>query len=97
LAQATDAAPASQAAAGTESHAAPTPGEARYFELTDEKSNKFWEIRIEGARLLTRYGKLGSAGQTTLKELASEAVATAERDKLIAEKRRKGYLERASG
>ena len=65
----------------------------RYFELVDEKSNKFWEINVTGKKLTIRYGKIGTDGQTTLKELASSAEAEAQLEKLVLEKTKKGYVE----
>jgi len=65
---------------------------ARYFELVDGSSSKFWEITLQGALFITRYGKIGSAGQKTLKEFASEAAAKSEHDKLVSEKTKKGYV-----
>ena len=37
----------------------------RYFEFSEGASNKFWEVWVEGNKVLTRYGKIGAAGQTT--------------------------------
>ena len=65
----------------------------RYFELVDEKSSKFWEISALGKKLTVRYGKIGTNGQTTLKELASSAEAEAQLEKLVLEKTKKGYVE----
>ena len=45
----------------------------------------------------TRYGKIGTDGQQTLKELGDEAEAKKELDRLIAEKTRKGYTETEAG
>ena len=41
----------------------------------------------------TRYGKIGTPGQQTLKEFGDAAGAKKEYDKLIAEKTKKGYEE----
>jgi len=65
----------------------------RRFELIDGTSSKFWEIGADGARLKIRFGKIGSAGQTKLKVLASAAKAEQEVAKLVAEKTGKGYVE----
>lgn len=67
---------------------------SRYFEFTDDTSNKFWEVTLDGKRVLTRYGRIGAAGQTTVKDEASDANAQKLFDKLIREKTGKGYLER---
>ena len=45
----------------------------RRFEYIDAKSSKFWEINTSGKKLTIRYGKIGTEGQTTLKELATPA------------------------
>lgn len=65
----------------------------RRFEYIDTKSSKFWEINTSGKKLIIRYGKIGTEGQTTLKELANPADAKAQVEKLILEKTKKGYLE----
>ena len=71
-----------------------TPG-ARYFELVEGTSSKFWEVKLDGESVTTRYGKIGTAGQTTEKALDSKAGAFKEYDKLVAEKVKKGYVEKA--
>jgi DNA ligase-1 len=70
-----------------------TPGSKRYFEFTDEKSNKFWEITTSATSVTVRYGKIGASGQTNSKTFADAAAAQAHADKLIAEKTEKGYVE----
>jgi predicted DNA-binding WGR domain protein len=72
----------------------------RYFEFVGadperkiEKSEKFWEISVEGSEVTVRFGKIGAQGQTTVKTLASEEAAEAEAAKLIAAKMKKGYAE----
>jgi predicted DNA-binding WGR domain protein len=67
---------------------------ARYFEFVDGSSSKFWEINLDGSSFTTRYGKIGTDGQQSLKEYDSEAKAKVEYDKLVAEKVKKGYLEK---
>jgi len=81
---------ATQTAPG--SSASGKPG-ARYFELVEGTSSKFWEIVIEGTEVRTRYGKIGTAGQETVKELDSKSEAFKEYDKLVTEKLKKGYQE----
>lgn len=68
--------------------------EARYFEFVDGKSRKFWEIKLEGSYFTTRYGKIGTDGQESMKEYDSEEKAQREYDKLVAEKVKKGYVEK---
>jgi predicted DNA-binding WGR domain protein len=67
---------------------------ARYFEFVDGSSSKFWEIQLEGTSFTTRYGKIGTDGQSSMKEFDSDAKAKAQYDKLVAEKTGKGYLEK---
>lgn len=54
-------------------------------------SSKFWHVSQDDTELTIRYGKLGATGQTQVKSFDSAAAATAEADKLVAEKLRKGY------
>ena len=63
---------------------------ARY-ELSQGRSNKFWEIVVDGTSLTTKYGRIGSAGQSTTKRHASAEAAKAAADTLIAQKLAKGY------
>ncbi len=66
----------------------------RYFEYIDEKSNKFWEISQNGADMTTRWGKIGTTGQSKTKNFPDAAAAEKQVAKLIAEKTREGYVER---
>ncbi|MEV6237402.1 DUF4132 domain-containing protein [Lentzea sp. NPDC051838] len=63
----------------------------RRWELVDGGSAKFWEIERNGASVTVRFGRIGTAGQTQTKELASETAAEAHVAKLVAEKEKKGY------
>ncbi|HEX6347555.1 DUF4132 domain-containing protein [Umezawaea sp.] len=65
----------------------------RRWELVADGSAKFWEVGRNGTGVTVRYGRLGSAGQTKVKDFASDALAVAHVDKLVAEKVRKGYRE----
>jgi len=56
-------------------------------------SSKFWRARVEGKALYVNWGKIGTNGQTQVKELADPAAAKKEYDKLVAEKRKKGYVD----
>jgi predicted DNA-binding WGR domain protein len=71
----------------------PASNGTRHFEFSEGTSNKFWEITLSGTDVKTRYGKIGTTGQQTLKELGTTAAAQKEYDKLIAEKTKKGYVE----
>ena len=86
--------PAAKAAAPAASGKAGGP---RYFEFVEGTSNKFWEVTMTGTAVKTRYGKIGTAGQQTLKEFDNAAAAKKEYDKLVAEKTKKGYVEGGAG
>lgn len=64
-----------------------------YFEYNDNKSHKFWEITLDGVTLTTRYGKIGTDGQTAEKTFETPEKAEKEYNKLIGEKTKKGYTE----
>lgn len=68
-----------------------------HLEFEDGSSSKFWRARVEGKTLYVNYGKIGSNGQTQVKDLADPAAAKKEYDKLVAEKRKKGYVDAGSG
>lgn len=61
------------------------------YEFSEGSSNKFWQIDLDGTSFTTTYGRIGTDGQTTMKEFDSEAKAKKEYEKLIAEKVKKGY------
>lgn len=54
-------------------------------------SNKFWRARVEGGTLTINYGRIGSDGQTKVKELDSADACLAEMEKVASSKRKKGY------
>jgi predicted DNA-binding WGR domain protein len=56
-------------------------------------SNKFWRARTDGGRLFVNYGRIGSNGQTQVKDFPSADKAVSEMEKVAAQKRRKGYWE----
>jgi DNA ligase-1 len=74
--------------------AAGKSGGPRYFEFVDAKSSKFWEIRWGDCDVTTRWGRIGSDGQSKTKTFASEAAATAAAEKLLEEKTGDGYVEK---
>jgi DNA ligase 1 len=69
-------------------------GPKRYFEFVEGTSSKFWEVSVCGSELTTRWGRIGSDGQSRTKTFADTAKAQAEADKLIEEKMGKGYVEK---
>jgi predicted DNA-binding WGR domain protein len=74
--------------------AAFAPGSARHFEFTGGSSRKFWEISRSGNSFTVRFGRIGTAGQSQTKNFAEESKAKREADHLIAEKLKKGYVEK---
>ena len=65
----------------------------RRFEYIGGGSEKFWEIDRAGTSVTVRFGRIGTAGQTQVKDLGSDQAAGAHIAKLIAEKTKKGYVE----
>jgi predicted DNA-binding WGR domain protein len=65
----------------------------RSFVYTDDKSNKFWNIEVNGAGFTVTFGKVGSAGQSSEKSFDDEDACSIAANKLIAEKTKKGYVE----
>ena len=65
----------------------------RYFEFKDAHSSKFWEVSVAGSTVTARYGKLGTNGQTSVKELDSPEQAQEHARKQAAGKLKKGYQE----
>jgi predicted DNA-binding WGR domain protein len=66
---------------------------ARRFELVDDRSSKFWQIVRNGALVYVTFGRIGTTGQTQIKDLGTESAAASHVTKLIGEKTRKGYTE----
>jgi DNA ligase 1 len=73
----------------------PTPSKgARRFEFEDDTSSKFWEVTVDDCVLTTTWGKIDAAGQSKTKTFESPEKAQTEMDKLIVEKKAKGYEEK---
>lgn len=68
-----------------------------HLEFEEGTSSKFWRARTEDKTLYVNYGKIGSAGQTQVKDFADAAAATKEYNKLVADKRKKGYVDAGGG
>lgn len=74
--------------------AAPDPAQAmRRFEFIAGDSRKFWQIARVGADVTVSWGRIGTKGQTQIKQLPGVGRAELEVEKLILEKLRKGYRE----
>jgi predicted DNA-binding WGR domain protein len=69
----------------------------RHFEFIGGSSRKFWEIALSENSFTVRFGRIGTPGQSQTKSFADEAAAKREADKLIAEKVKKGYVEKGEG
>jgi DNA ligase-1 len=69
------------------------PMQTRHFEFIGGNSRKFWEVTVNSTGVTVRYGRIGSAGQTSTKSFADEAAAHRHAEKLIASKTKKGYTE----
>ncbi len=67
------------------------------LELIDDKSSKFWEVEVKDNEMTVRFGKIGTDGTTKTKELADNAAALKEAEKLVKSKSKKGYQEIADG
>lgn len=67
------------------------------LEFEEGTSSKFWRARVEGKTLYVNYGKIGSNGQTQVKDFSSGADALKEYEKLVREKRKKGYVDSGEG
>jgi len=65
----------------------------RRLELVSDTSKKFWEVSTSGPSITVRFGRIGTAGQTQTRSMESEAKATQEADRLLAEKLKKGYTQ----
>lgn len=68
-----------------------------HLEFEEGNSSKFWRARVEGKTLYVNYGKIGSNGQTQVKDFGNDGAATNEYDKLVREKRKKGYVDAGGG
>jgi predicted DNA-binding WGR domain protein len=82
-------APGSAAAASTQA-----TGNKQRFEFVEGASSKYWEVWLEGNAVHTHYGRIGTAGQTTIKTVGSAADAEKLSKKLVTEKTKKGYVEK---
>ena len=70
---------------------APKP---RYFEFVEDNSAKFWEVCQSGNTMTTRWGRIGSAGQSKTKTFTDEQAAANAIAVLVEEKTDEGYLEK---
>jgi predicted DNA-binding WGR domain protein len=69
----------------------------REFLLQQGSSNKFWRIGQHDGEMTVVFGRVGTRGQTLIKQFDTPERAEREVIKLIEEKLRKGYTEAAPG
>lgn len=55
------------------------------------KSAKFWQIEVHGSRVVRRWGRIGTSGQSDEKVYAGDYYALAEAKAQVRAKRMKGY------
>lgn len=68
----------------------------KYLEYQDEKSYKFWQVEVNGNSHTVKYGKIGTDGQTKVKEFDSPEAALKDAEKQALSKMKKGYEEKSS-
>jgi predicted DNA-binding WGR domain protein len=61
------------------------------YVFVEGSSNKFWEVAVDGGKLIVRFGRVGTKGQVQLKTFADETTALKEKEKSVREKTNKGY------
>lgn len=68
-------------------------GSVRRFVYASGSSDKFWSVGRDGTTVTVHFGRVGTDGQTQVRELTSENEAEAHVTKLVAQKLKKGYAE----
>ena len=71
----------------------PNDGWKRYLESTGDSAGKFWEICVAGNQQTTRFGRIGTEGQTKTKSFTDALAADRSARQLLNEKVAKGYVE----
>ena len=67
----------------------------KYFEYTDEVSNKFWEINLKKNQIIITFGRIGIKNPVCqLKKFDSNEEAKNNAEGKIREKTNKGYIEK---
>ena len=61
------------------------------FDGSHTLHSKFWEARLAGVRLTTRWGRIGSSGQTKVENFVTVNLAFAAYERQVAAKMSKGY------
>ena len=69
----------------------------KYFEYTDEVSNKFWEINLKKNQMIITFGRIGIKNPVSqLRKFDSKEEAKKYAERKIREKTNKGYIEKNS-
>ena len=67
----------------------------KYFEYTDEVSNKFWEINLKKKQIIITFGRIGIKNPVSqLRKFDSNEEAKKYAERKIREKTNKGYIEK---
>lgn len=69
----------------------PEAGMIRYMECKEGNSDKFYEVKVAGLKVTTRYGRCGTKGIVATKSFKTAAMAKSFADKTYREKLKKGY------
>lgn len=85
--------PSKKPASDKKSSGTKKSAKTKYFELSDGKSNKFWEITIDDLDVTVRYGRIGSNGTSRTKTFGDTDKAISHAENLIVQKTGKGYVE----
>lgn len=66
-------------------------GRLVFRRLVNAETNTFWEAATDGNKLVIRWGRTGTRGQTRLRSCADEITAQKELDRQESEQKQKGY------
>eukprot|EP01032_Pedospumella_encystans_P027068 gene27068-30601_t len=75
------------------SNSAAAAGPQHFLTCKEGTSDKFYEISINGTKVVSRYGRTGTQGASVSKELSNAEEVKVYIDSLLAEKRKKGYVD----
>jgi predicted DNA-binding WGR domain protein len=67
--------------------------DVRRFFLDDGSARKQWHLQVKGKSQIVRFGRLGGSLREARKSFQTPAEVVAESEKLIAAKKREGYVE----
>jgi len=70
---------------------APPEGGYPTLEYRDDRSSKFWAVSVLGSRVISSYGRIGTDGQTSVKDFPDPVKAQTYAQKTYDSKLKKGY------